>query len=76
MPDSQGVTMRKAEKPFYISVKVGRELYKLILQEANAREIDLIDVVVQATAKHFNKPELGYVPRAKRGPKAGKALAG
>jgi len=64
--------MRKNATPNYISVKVGDELYDLILAEAQERGIGLIDVVVQAVAEHFDKPELGWVPRGVPGPKPGK----
>ena len=69
------VTMRKNEEPNYISLKVGDELYELIWREAQKRQIQLIDVVVQAVAEHFKKPELGYVPRKPRGPKPKKPRA-
>lgn len=53
----------------YISVKVCDELYDLVDKEAAANSENLIDVVVRALAEHFRRPDLGKVPRNRRGRK-------
>jgi hypothetical protein len=55
--------------PNYVSLKVCDELYELIAKEADKNGIPMIDVVVLALAKHFKRPELGYVPRKRQGRK-------
>ena len=68
------LSMSKNETPRFISLKVGEELYELTLAEAERSGLHLIDVVVQAMAEHFKRPDLAWVPRAQRGPKPGKRL--
>lgn len=65
------VAMSKNETPNFISVKVGDELYQLILEKAKRDGVHLIDVVVQAVAQQFKRPDLGFIPRGQRGPKPG-----
>lgn len=66
------VSMSKNENPNFISVKVGDDLYQLILEKARSDGVHLIDVVVHAVAAQLGRPDLGYVPRGQRGPKPGK----
>lgn len=59
----------------YVNVKVCDELYELIAREADNTGLNLIDVVVQAVAEHFKRPDLGVVPRKTLGRPRQKALA-
>lgn len=74
MKPSPTVT-RKQMVPNYVNVKVCDELFNLIAKEADDTGKHLIDVVVQAVADHFGRPELGYVPRKAVGRPRQKKLA-
>lgn len=54
---------QKKKNMKFISVKIGEELYELTAQEADRNGKKLIDIVVEALAQHFGRPELGVVPR-------------
>ena len=60
------------QMPIYVSLKVCDELYKLIAKESDKEGIPMIDVVVRAIAEHFERPDLGYVPRKPQGRKRSK----
>lgn len=63
--------------PKYISLKVCDQLYSLIARTADKEHVDLIDVAVRAVATALGRPELGWVPRKKRGgrrPGAGRRI--
>lgn len=55
--------------PNYISLKVCDELFGLVARESDDRGVPMIDVVVAALAKHFKRPDLGFVPRKPQGRK-------
>lgn len=75
MNAANGVKGKQSVQKNYVNVKVCDELYAIIAREADATGKKLIDVVVKAIAESFNRPELGYVPRANAGRPRQKALA-
>jgi hypothetical protein len=59
----------RKQMPNYVSLKVCDELYELIAKESDKKQVPMIDVVVQALAEHFDRPDLAYVPRKPQGRK-------
>ncbi len=55
--------------PNFMSIKVCDDLYNLIADEADENEEAMIDVIVRVLADHFERPELGRVPRRPQGRK-------
>lgn len=53
----------------YVSLIVCDELYALIAKEADKKGIAMSDVAVKSVAEHFNRLDLGYVPRVRPGRK-------
>ena len=66
---------RREVVPNYVSLKLCDELYSLLVKEAAERAIPMNELVAQYVAEHFNRPELGYVPRKAQGRKPWKDQA-
>ena len=70
--------LEKNAVPKYLSLKLCDELYEIIAAEAHKTGEALIDVAVRMLARSVKRPDLGAVPRKKRGgarPGAGRPAA-
>lgn len=69
MSRKEPITPRREIVPNYVSLKLCDELYALLAKEAEARALPMNEIVAQAVAEKFGRPELGYVPRKAQGRK-------
>jgi hypothetical protein len=51
----------------HIDLMVSPDLYDIVAQEADRRNISMGQVVVEALARQLEKPELGFIPRKRPG---------
>lgn len=55
-----------------VHVHMKTELYDLIEAEAARSNLARYEVLTMLAAKHFERPDLAFIPKGKRGPKGGK----
>lgn len=53
-----------------LEVHMRPELYDLVADEAARRNLARYELLTALAAEHFGRPELGFIPKAKRGRKS------